>query len=46
MKQRAPDRRGDPIERYREWADNRYTPGHWLGTNTPPDLKGLWSTKD
>jgi hypothetical protein len=36
----------DPIARYREWAENRYNPGHWLGGNVPPGLRHLWSTND
>jgi|SRR5919108_6194761 hypothetical protein len=36
----------DPIARYREWVDNRYNPGHWLGGNVPPSVRNLWSPKD
>jgi len=36
----------DPIETYREWAEHRYNPGHWLGANVPPDVRGLWSPRD
>lgn len=46
MGKRNNKRERDPIAEYREWADNRYNPGHWLGANTPPDTNGLWSSKD
>ncbi len=35
----------DPIARYREWVDNRYNPGYWVG-RVPPAVRNLWSTKD
>ena len=43
-KNQQPDR--DPLADYREWVENRYNPGRWLGANTPPDVRNLWSTKD
>ena|SRR5579884_3179008 len=42
----TPKRRNDPIEDYREWANNSLNPGHWLGANVPPAMRGLWSTTD
>jgi len=46
MNRRSRKRQSDPVEEYREWVDNRYNPGHWLGANTPPDVKNIWSPKD
>src|SRR5689334_13855195 len=45
-KRRRKRRDRDPIADYREWADNRYNPGHWLGGNVPPSIRNLWSPKD
>jgi hypothetical protein len=45
-KKRSRFRADDLFGEYREWADNRYNPGHWLGANVPPDTRNLWSPKD
>src|SRR5438046_2802983 len=45
MKEPFPPEKDDPIRQYKEWAENRYNPGYWVG-RVPPSVKNLWSTKD
>ena len=36
----------DPLRKYQEWMENRYNPGYWTGGRVPPDVQGVWSTRD
>jgi hypothetical protein len=36
----------DPAAEYRDWAENRYNPGHWVGGNVPPSIRNLWSERE
>ena len=40
----GPGEENNPIVRYQEWAEHRYDPGHWLGANTPPSRRNVWSS--